>query len=187
VGGADDAIRYLDELSRTSKTRPVLQSGDEVINLADEATKLKATAKSPKNSLIHLTDEAGEAGINSTGMLDGKHGIFAVPESVAGESTGLKVLTTGLTPEKTSKFVSIPESATGLFSRPTPVGPYSAWKHLGGVRYAPAGSLNMATGELIQGGSLLGPRSLIYGPDVLFWGGTATAGGLYYYSSGQEE
>jgi hypothetical protein len=45
VGGADDAIRYLDELSRTSKTRPVLQSGDEVINLADEATKLKATGR----------------------------------------------------------------------------------------------------------------------------------------------
>jgi hypothetical protein len=75
--------------------------------------------------LIHLTDEAGEAGITATNSLRGNHGIFAVPSSVAGESTALKVARTGVMPAQTTNFVNIPEAATGLFTRPVPIGPYS--------------------------------------------------------------
>lgn len=133
--------------------------------------------------LIHLTDEAGETGILATNSLNGKHGIFAVPSKVADESTALKVLRTGLTPDKTTNFVRIPDAATSLFTRPVPIGPYSAWKYFGGVRYAPAGSLNMTSGALSTSSSLIGPRTLIYGPDALFYGGAAAIGGTYYYST----
>lgn len=140
----------------------------------------------PANSggrLIHLTDEVGEAGITASNSLRGNHGIFAVPSSVAGESTALKVTRTGVMPAQTTNFVNIPEAATGLFTRPVPIGPYSAWKYFGGVRYAPSGSLNMSTGALTPGGSMIGPRTLIYGPDALFYGGAAAIGGAYYYGT----
>jgi len=102
---------------------------------------------------------------------------------VSAESTALKVARTGLTPNKTTNFVNIPEAANSLFTQPVPIGPYSAWKYLGGVRYAPAGSINMSTGAFSSGGSLIGPRTLIYGPDALFYGGAATIGGAYYYGT----
>jgi hypothetical protein len=60
------------------------------------------------------------------------------------------------------------------------------WKYLGGVRYAPPGSINMTTGAFTPGSALLGPRTLIYGPDVLFWGGAGTAGGIYLYGESQQ-
>lgn len=134
-------------------------------------------------SLIHLTDESGLAGIITDSAIIGGNGMFAVPESVANESTAIRVLRTGLSPSKTENFVQIPNIATNLFSRPLPIGPYSAWKYFGGVQYAPAGSLNIATGAFTPVPSLLGPKMLIYGPDVLFYGGVATAGGTYYYTS----
>lgn len=95
----------------------------------------------------------------------------------------MKVLRTGLTPGKTTHFVPVPQSATGLFQRPIPIGPYSAWKYAGGVHFAPPGSINMTSGAFTGSTSLIGPRVLIYGPDVLFYGGIGTAGGLYLYGA----
>lgn len=133
------------------------------------------------SQLVHLTDDAGQFGIAKTGTINGSHGIFAVPAHVAQESTALKVLRTGLTPGRTKNAVPIPDEALELFKRPVPVGPDSGWKFFGGVRYAPAGSLSTATGELARSGSLIGPKVLIYGPDCVFYVGIATAGGLYIY------
>jgi hypothetical protein len=134
--------------------------------------------------LVHLTDEAGLAGINQSGSIVGRNGVFAVPDYVAGQSTAMKVARTGLTPSRTTQFAPVPQSAQALFQRPVPIGPYSAWKYFGGVRYAPPGSINMATGAFSPISSLIGPSTLIYGPDVLFYGGAATAGGFYLYSGG---
>ena len=106
-----------------------------------------------------------------------------MPAHVAKESTALKVLRTGLyPPAKTKVPVAIPDKALALFKRPVPVGPYSAWKFFGGVRYAPAGSLSTASGTLSRAGALVGPKVLIYGPDGIFYIGIATAGGLYVYA-----
>ncbi len=83
-------------------------------------------AKSGGN-LIHLTDGAGKAGITASNTLRGSHGIFAVPSKVAAEGTAMKVARTGLTPDKTTHFVNIPQAANSLFTRPVPIGPSSAW------------------------------------------------------------
>lgn len=137
----------------------------------------------PGSQLIHLTDEAGQAGIRSSQLIIGRHGIYAVPESVAGESTALKLARTGLTrPSRTKQFVPIPDAAASIFQRPVPIGPYSGWKYVGGVRYAPAGSISTATGAFTPSSTIVGPNLLIYGPDVLFYGGLGATGGLYWYA-----
>jgi hypothetical protein len=154
------------------------------VNAARVAARGRAAPS--RGGLIHLTNAEGKARIGSSGTLVGRRGIFAVPESVAGKSTAMKVARTGLMPGKTGTFVRIPKTATGLFRQPVPVGPYSAWKHFGGVRYAPPGSINMLTGAFTPGSALFGPGSLIYGPDVVFWGGVGAAGGIYWCGESQQ-
>lgn len=136
--------------------------------------------------LVHLTDAAGRAAIESSGQIVGRHGIFAVPEAAAHESTALKVLRTGLLPNRTAQAVPIPEAATALFRRPVPIGPYSAWKYFGGTYYAAPGAINTATGAFTSGSSLIGPRLLIYGPDGAIYVVVATARGIHWYAASME-
>ena len=65
--------------------------------------------------LIHLTDDPGFAGITRDNAIVGRNGIFAVPGSVADESTAIKVLRTGLPLSKTGNFVQIPDAASKGF------------------------------------------------------------------------
>lgn len=135
-------------------------------------------------AFVHLTDEAGLAGINQSGCIVGRHGIFAVPTFVAAESTGWKIARTGLPPAKTTQFLPIPGGSQCLFQKPLPIGPYSAWKFFGGVHYAPPGAISTTSGAFTPGWSLMGPKTLIYGPDALFYGGAAATGGLCAYGGG---
>lgn len=128
----------------------------------------------PSGRLVHLTSANGEAGIRATGQVKGSRGIFAVPESAASQPTAIKVLRTGVEPSKTTNTVPLPESANVHFQEVTPIGPYSLIKRLGGVRYAPAGSIDVATGAFRSNGSAIGPRVLIYGPDALVYAAGAT-------------
>jgi hypothetical protein len=128
------------------------------------------------SGLIHLTNDTGLGGITRTSTIIGQHGIYAVPDYVAGESTAMKVLRTGLMPGNTQNAVPIPNAATSLFQRPLPIGPYSAWKYFLGVRYAAPGVINTVDGSFTATPSLIGPRTLIYEPDGLFYG---TGAGLY--------
>jgi hypothetical protein len=136
---------------------------------------------------VSLTDDAGRAGIGSSQQIIGRHGIFAVPESAAGQSTAMKVVRTGLTAARTAQAVPIPDAAVPLFHRPVPIGPYSGWKYLGGVQYASPGSISTATGAFTPSSTIIGPNMLIYGPDAAAYGIIGAAGGVYWYgTSGQE-
>jgi RHS repeat-associated protein len=163
--------------------------------------------------LVHYTGVEGGAAIRSSGQLMGSRGIFAVRgtaklELEAGElevgfrgvlnkgaqflGKSMRVARTGLMPGSVGDAVAIPDTATGLFSRILPIGPYSALKALGGVRFAPPGALSLATeaswpyavtGAFTAGGSALWPYALIYGPDVLVYGASAGIyGGARYLS-----
>lgn len=175
AGFSDWAWGSLDEVSRGVS----LASGTG--SILGTATR-RAAKGTP--GLVHLTDQAGLAGISQSGSIVGRHGIFAVPEFVTAESTAMKVARTGLSPAKTANFVPIPPGAQGLFQQPVPIGPYSAWKYFGGVRYAQPGAISTATGAFTPASSLIGPKALIYGPDALFYGGAAAAGGIYLYGGG---
>lgn len=119
--------------------------------------------------LVHLTSEAGEAGITESGTVNGAKGIFAVPEKIAEKSTLTKVLGTGLSPAKTVRTIPLPEAANAHFEEVLPLGPYSFMKSLAGVRIAPPGALGVESGALAQTGSMLAPRALIYVPDMLIY------------------
>ena len=136
--------------------------------------------------LVHLTDDVGRAGITQTGTIIGRHGIFAVPEVIAAESTLMRVARTGVGASRTTEAVVIPAQAAGHFSRVTPIGPYSLWKSWGQVRYAPAGSLNLSTGVLTPASSLIGPRTLIYGVDAFSYTAIAGTAGAVYWSLSDE-
>lgn len=137
--------------------------------------------------LVHFTDDVGAAGIRQSEQLIGKTGIFALPAQYADEGVGAVVARTGLTPGKATNYVELPSAAESLFTRPTPIGPYSAWKYFGGVQYAPPGTIDMATGAFTPMRSLIGPRTLIYGPDALFYAGAGAFAGWAYSMLGGAE
>lgn len=173
-------LRIVTAVLRARELKEGLASKPKSCKLKNEG----ATGPGPNTGpspLVHLTDDAGDIGIAKTGTIKGSHGIFAVPPEVAAEATTLKVLRTGLTPGKTKNAVPIPDEALALFNRPIPIGPYSAWKYFGGVRYSPAGTINTTSGTLSPTSTLIGPKVLIYGPDGVFYVGIATVCGLYIY------
>jgi RHS repeat-associated protein len=135
--------------------------------------------------LFHLTNGAGKAAIEESCQIAGRRGIFAVPQAVASAGTAMKVFRTGLVPSKVAHAVPIPPTATGLFRRPIPLGPYSAWKYFGGNYYAPPGVINTVTGGFTRTSAIFGPKFLIYSPDVLMYLGLLAVGGLYRYASPQ--
>jgi len=190
-----DPHRKMDELLMDSTAYAGIASGvragvsgvRSASSALGSACRVPVSAPGATGRLVHLTDEAGQAGIGTSQQIIGRHGIFAVSENVGAESTGMKVLRTGLTPSRTVQSVPIPDAATGLFQRPVPIGPYSGWKYFGGVHYASPGSISTATGAFTPFSTIIGPNVLIYGPDALFYGGVGAAGGIYWYgTSGQE-
>ena len=167
-------------------TKETLKAGTTKVQNTVRGAKGLRSAKAarsdpPSGNLIHLTNAQSESRILSSGILTGRRGIFAVPENIATESTGMRILRTGLMPSDTTTFVRVPKVMAGLFKQPVPLGPYSLWKYLGGVRYAPPGSINITKGTFMHGPTLVGPKTLMYGPDVLFWGGVGT----YWYNQSQ--
>jgi RHS repeat-associated protein len=134
--------------------------------------------------LFHLTGDRGLEGIGRSGLIRGEHGIYAIPESIAGLSPRGKSFRTGLPPSLTEHAVPIPQPATGLFSPVRPWGPISAWKCWGRNYYAPGGSINTSTGAFTRSSSFIGPRLFVYGPDVAFWSiviGLPGGAWIYYF------
>ncbi len=132
---------------------------------------LRRVLPQPRNgNYVHLTNDRGAAGINASGTINGPKGIFVIGESAAKQPVWVRVLRTGVTPDKARNVVPIPEGANVHLESVVPIGPYSLIKNLGGVRFAPPGSINLQTGVFTPAnGSILGPRALVYGPDALVY------------------
>ena len=146
--------------------------------LATPTGACKTTAtQAPK--LIHLTDDTGQLMIHITREIQGKSGIFALPANAASQSRIMRMLRSGISYERTGKFVPIPHAANPLFSRPIPIGPWSGLQYIRGVRIAPPGCINVGTGAFTPTKTLLGPRTLMYGTDAGIY--TIGGGGYYWY------
>ncbi|WP_437721455.1 eCIS core domain-containing protein [Sorangium sp. So ce861] len=132
--------------------------------------------------LVHFTDPAGHAGITSSGVLRGSQGIYTLPATATQQGTAQRFLRTLVAPSRTARHVPIPQQSLGQFSRPLPVGPISAYQRLAGVYRAPAGSINLLTGEFTASGSRLANitgQFWPYGIDAIIWAsGAAMASGL---------
>jgi hypothetical protein len=96
--------------------------------------------------LIHLTDRDHWELITQELILHGGRGIFAVSNAIADRHWLIKVIRTGLPPSRTAHYIEIPKATVNEFARPICWGPYSGWKHFGGIYFAPAGEINLQSG-----------------------------------------
>jgi hypothetical protein len=139
-------------------------------------TSVAPRAQAP--GLVHLTDEAGQASIQASGVLRGSQGIYAVPESAALQGTAGRTARTLLHPAQTTHVVPVPPAAGGAFVRPVPVGPVSAYQYLMGVHRASAGTISMSTGAHAAGSVRILPditgQIFPYGIDAMLWIAAAT-------------
>lgn len=101
------------------------------------------------SSLVHLTDDTAAAQINSQSTLKGNN--YAGPASNA-ELSGWNVTArTGLNPG-TYQPIPIPNAGASAFSKPIPIGPFSAWQRMTGQQFTANGSLNLQTGAFTRQG-----------------------------------
>jgi len=145
-----------------------------------------AAGRGSTPGLVHLTDEAGFAGINAEQTLRGSQGIYALPEGVMQESVAMRAARATISPSNAQYGVSIPQNATPYFSQPSAIGPISAYQRMMGVYRAPAGSINMLTGEFTASGSRLANitgQFWPYGVDMIIWAGAGTMGSMMSPSS----
>jgi hypothetical protein len=160
-------------------------------NLTDAGISIVGTAGASyfgaapaTGSLVHLTDSAGGAGINSSGTLIGSGGIYAAPIETANASGVGVTAATGLLPSSYEAAVPISEAAQGAFSSVAPIGPITGWQAFFGQAYTQAGSLNLATGAFTQTGLNWGQLAF-YGLDASIVNVTATAGTMASSSTGK--
>lgn len=143
------------------------------------ASARSAASQTPRPDLVHFTSQAGHQGISSSNVLRGSQGIYTLPSSATSHGTAGRFARTLVNPSNTSHYVNIPRSATPLFSQPTPIGPISLYQRLAGVYRAPAGSINMLTGEFTAStnrfANITG-QFWPYGVDAMIWGGAITTG-----------
>jgi hypothetical protein len=125
------------------------------------------------SNLVHMTDVESALEIESSNKINGRYGIFAVPDYYRNHTVFLRVIGTGLSPEKTARFIAIPDKAVTYFRKPLPIGVYTLWKWLGDVFVTDAGSIALHTGEVIFVGGYRHAmiRFVLYGPDVLLYTG----------------
>ena len=100
--------------------------------------------------VTHLTSpEAYEAILNSQ-RIGSSAGIFGIQTAQVPNSTLGRFMLT-MVPGNLSKQIILSGDAASSFTAPKPVGPFSLFRNLAGVRNTPLGSIDLVTGEFIQG------------------------------------
>ncbi|MDX1986087.1 MAG: hypothetical protein SFV17_05325 [Candidatus Obscuribacter sp.] len=99
--------------------------------------------------VTHLTSEAAEQAIRSSGKLGGKWGIFVLDSSKVPNSQLMRTVNT-LVPRNLSARIELPTAANSVLERPFPLGPFSGYRYLNGVRNSPLGSISLETGKFTQ-------------------------------------
>jgi hypothetical protein len=123
--------------------------------------------------LVHLTDNAAAEQIRATGQLRGN--IYAGPAANAKLSGVLLTARTGLAPGK-YEAIPIPAAGEAVFSKPTPIGPFTAWQRVTGQQYTPRGILDINTGAFVRQG-VNWTQVGWYATDIALW----TGGGVELY------
>ena len=126
---------------------------------------------SSSQGLAHLTDNEAASSIAQSGILRGP--IYA-SDLTTSSLTGVPyTMRTGVA--QPTAGVRIPASALDAFSRPTPIGVFTAWQTWGGTSYTAAGFLDLETGTFIRTGVNWNQVG-IYSVDAIST--SAVAGGL---------
>jgi RHS repeat-associated protein len=123
--------------------------------------------------LVHLTDDAAAAQIRATSQLRGN--IYAGPAANAELSGASLTWRTGLAPGN-YQAIPIPAAGEAAFSRPVPIGPFTAWQRGTGQQFTPRGIMDNNTGAFTRQGVNWNQVGW-YATDAAIWGGAGA--GLY--------
>jgi len=99
-------------------------------------------------NLVHLTNPSAAEAIGASERVGGRFGIFAVKADQLPVSSAGRFLNT-LVPRDLTAEVQITGDATRAFRAPSPVGPFSLLRRIGGVRSTPLGSIDLASNQFV--------------------------------------
>jgi len=94
-------------------------------------------------SVVHLTSAEGGVGIANTLKVGGRWGIFALEENKVPQNALMRNVKSLVVKDLVHE-VPIGPNASSYFRPPTPVGPFSLARNIGGVRSTPLGSIDLA-------------------------------------------
>ena len=181
----DDMLAAARENYRLAAGAPHFETLSKVLGM--HAAQLRVSPAPPPASagsggnLIHLTDDIHASQINSSGVLRGN--IYAGPASNA-QLNGFNLSwRTGLSPGN-YQAINIPPAGQYVFSRPTPIGPFTAWQRFTGQQYTARGVLDINTGMFIRQGVNWNQASW-YATDAVI--DSAVGIGIYLRSSDGDE
>ncbi len=159
-------------------------------------------------TVVHLTSEAGEAGIRASNRVGGRWGIFAIDAGrVPSSQAGRHIVT--LVRGDLSRTITISGEAVNAFNRPPMFGIFSGTRRMLGVRSTRLGSVELLSsggtrfieGEImiLRGGTAefraatFGERAMFeghqflldYGIDALIYSGAKIGGNIYDLGTGE--
>lgn len=115
---------------------------------AAENVAKKSLQKSSESGLVHLTTEAAEIGIEQSGKLGSKWGVFAL---IKVPSSNLARQVSTLVPKTLTTPIQLGARAARNFTPPPITGIFSGARYALGVQSAPLGSFVLKTGEFLGG------------------------------------
>jgi len=100
-------------------------------------------------SVVHLTSAEGGVGIANTLKVGGRWGIFALEENKVPQNALMRNVKSLVVKDLVHE-VPIGPNASSYFRPPTPVGPFSLARNIGGVRSTPLGSIDLARDTFLR-------------------------------------
>jgi len=116
--------------------------------LATSVAEGELTAAAGK-TVVHLTSAEGGVGIANTLKVGSRWGIFALEENKVPQNALMRNIKS-LVVKDLVQEVPIGPNASSYFRAPTPVGPFSLARNLGGVKSTPLGSIDLARDTFVR-------------------------------------
>ncbi|MBS1991344.1 MAG: hypothetical protein JSS83_12555 [Cyanobacteria bacterium SZAS LIN-3] len=123
-------------------------AGGETLAVGERLAMQEALVAGESRAMVHLTSAEGGVGIANTLKVGGRWGIFGLEKSQVPESALLRNIKSLVTRDL-SHEVPIGPNASAYFRAPTPVGPFSLARRLGGVKSTPIGSIDLVRDAFI--------------------------------------
>jgi hypothetical protein len=169
----DAGISVVGSFGAGAATRGLTVAGNNLVR--------QASSSGPR--LVHMTPARNA--IEQSGKLGRPSDLYAGPASNANLSGWRLTGKTGLDAGKHYEPIYIPSAAESVFTRPIPVGPFTAWQRAMGTQYAPRGVIDLGTGAFTRTG-INQTQALWYTIDAGITT-TAASGGYLYLSTTAED
>jgi|GEM_PF-2575392 len=109
----------------------------------------RALTSAGGRTVVHLTSAEGAVGIANTLKVGSRWGIFALEENKVPQNALMRNIKSLVVKDLVHE-VPIGPNASSYFRAPTPVGPFSLARNLGGVKSTPLGSIDLARDTFVR-------------------------------------